>query len=184
MATSTSDLSESSVPDELTSSVLLMNFPPIPDMPEFLRGKSFAMVRGCYCGPLEEGEALLQSWRTWRTPVVDDFKVMPFIEVAAISNDPVDPVPGFSSGAWLRELSDEAIDLLIRYAYGSADSGPSPLVLAEVRHAGGAISRVKPGSNAYGNREASLLLQLLGMAPTPEAYRHLQQLTGELKQRL
>jgi hypothetical protein len=32
--------------------------------------------------------------------------------------------------------------------------------------------------------KASLLLQLLGMAPTPEAYRHLQQLTGELKQRL
>ena len=173
-----------SVPDELTSSVLLMNFPPIPDVPEFLRGKSFAMVRGCYCGPLEEGEALLQSWRAWRTPVVDDFKVMPFADVAAISNDPVDPVPGFSSGAWLRELSDEAIDLLIRYAYGSGDSGPSPLVLAEVRHAGGAIARVKPESNAYGNREASLLLQLLGMAPTPEAYRHLQLFTRELKQYL
>lgn len=60
----------------------------------------------------------------------------------------------------------------------------TPDVLAEVRHAGGAIARVKPESNAYGNREASLLLQLLGMAPVPEAYRHLQQLSGELKQRL
>jgi FAD/FMN-containing dehydrogenase len=167
-------------PDELTSSVLIMNFPPIPEVPEFLRGQSFAMVRGCYCGPAEEGEALLQSWRAWRAPYVDDSKAMPFAGVATISNDPVDPVPGFSTGAWLRELSDEAIDLLIRYAAGN--NGSSPLVLAEVRHAGGAIARVRPGSNAYGNRDASLLLQLLGMAPTPEAYRHLQQITGELKQ--
>jgi FAD/FMN-containing dehydrogenase len=171
-----------SAPDELTSSVLIMNYPPIPAIPEFLRGKSFAMVRGCYCGPVEQGEALLQSWRAWRAPVVDDFKAMPFADVGTISNDPVDPVPGVSTGAWLRELSDEAIELLIRS--GTGYGGPSPIGIAEVRHAGGAIGRVRPGSNAYGNRDATLLLQLLGMAPTPEAQRHVQQATGEVKQAL
>jgi hypothetical protein len=29
---------------------------------------------------------------------------------------------------------------------------------------------------------ATYLMQLIGMAPTPEAYRHPQQVTGELKQ--
>jgi hypothetical protein len=173
-----------SIPDELTSSVLIMNFPPIPEVPESLRGQSFAMVRGCYCGPLEEGEALLQSWRSWRTPLVDDFKAVPFADVATISNDPVDPLPGFSSGAWLRELSDQAIDLLIRYGYGCGNSDRSPFAVTEVRHAGGVISRVRVDTSAYSNREATLLLQLIGMAPTPEIYRHLQQMTGELKQEL
>ncbi len=171
-----------SLPDEMTSSVLLMNFPPVPEVPEFLRGQSFAMVRGCYCGPVEQGEALLKSWRTWRVPSVDDFRVMPFASVATISNDPVDPVPGWTTGAWLRDLSDEAIDILI--GYGSGSNGPSPFVVTEVRHAGGAVGRVESGSSAYGNRDASLLLQLIGMAPTPETYRHLQQVAGELKQGL
>ncbi|MCB9419966.1 MAG: hypothetical protein H6667_09185 [Ardenticatenaceae bacterium] len=35
-------------PDGLTLSVLIMNFPPIPYLLEFLRGQSFALVRGCY----------------------------------------------------------------------------------------------------------------------------------------
>jgi FAD/FMN-containing dehydrogenase len=172
-----------SAPDELTSSVLIMNFPPIPEIPAFLRGQSFAMVRGCYCGPVDQGEALVQSWRRWRAPVVDDFKVMSFADVATISNDPVEPVPGVSTGAWLRELGDEAIDLVIRYALGNHNNS-SPIGIAEVRHAGGAIARIKADHNAYGNRDASLLLQLLGMAPTPEAYRHWQHYTDELKQRL
>ena len=60
-------------PDELTSSVVLMNFPPVPEVPEFLRGQSFVIVRGCYSGPMEEGEELLKHWRTWQAPLIDDF---------------------------------------------------------------------------------------------------------------
>jgi FAD/FMN-containing dehydrogenase len=172
----------STAPEELTSSVLIMNYPSIPELPEHLRGRSFAMVRGCYCGPVEHGEALLHEWRAWRTPELDDFKAMAFAGVGTISNDPVDPVPGVSTGAWLRELSDGAIDLLIRSSTG--DSEPSPIGIAEVRHAGGAIARMRPSSSAYGNRNATFLLQLLGLAPNPEAQRHVKQATSDLKRAL
>lgn len=171
-----------SAPDELTSSILIMNFPPIPQVPEILRGQSFIIVRGCYSGPVEQGPALLQSWRDWRTPLIDAFKEMPFSQVATISNDPVNPMAALSTGAWLRELSDEVIDILIRYAAPGNEA--SPLVFAEVRHAGGAIARVDPQAGAYGNREASLLLQMIGPAPTPEAYHHLAQYTGQIKEHL
>jgi FAD/FMN-containing dehydrogenase len=171
-----------SAPDELTSSILIMNYPPIPQVPEFLRGQTFVQVRGCYCGPIQRGEALLQGWRDWRAPVIDDFKAVPFGQVATISNDPVDPMPGLSTGAWLRELSDKAIDVLIRY--GARDDGPNPLVFAEVRHAGGAVARAQGSPNAYGNRDASLILQMVGVTPTPEAYHHLKQYTDEVKEHL
>jgi FAD/FMN-containing dehydrogenase len=171
-----------SAPDELTSSVVIMNFPPVPDVPEPLRGGSFAMVRGCYCGPIEQGEALLRYWRDWRAPFIDDFKAMPFSQVATISNDPVDPMPGLSTGAWLRELNDEAIDILIQYA--TANNRASPLVFAEVRHAGGMVARIKPNANAYGNRDAPLLLQMVGLAPTPEAHHDLKQYTDQVKDHL
>lgn len=169
----------SSIPDELTSSIVIMNFPPIPELPEFLRGQSFAMVRGCYCGPMEEGETLLGYWRDWRAPIIDDFKAMPFSEVATISNDPVDPLPGLSSGAWLRELNDQVLETLIRY--GAPSEGPPLFLMTEVRHAGGAISRLEHTANAFSHREALHSLQVVGVTETPEAYRGLQAYTQRLK---
>ena len=169
-------------PDELTSSVVLMNFPPFPSVPEFLRGQSFVIVRGSYSGPVEQGEELLKHWRTWETPIVDGFTAMPFAQVAAISNDPVDPMPSHSSGMWLKDISDETVDILIRYAVPR--NGPPMLAFAEVRHAGGAISRVDPRSAAYGNRDAQHILQVVGGAPTPEAHEALNQHIAQLKRAL
>ncbi len=169
-------------PDELTSSIVIMNYPPIPEVPDFLRGQSFAMVRGCYCGPVEQGQALVQSWRDWSPPAIDDFKALPFSQVATISNDPLDPVPGMSSGAWLGDLSDEVIDQLVRFA--TANAGASPLTVTEIRHAGGAVARVDAQASAYSHRDASLLLQCIGITPTPEAQRHLRQYIDVFKDAL
>lgn len=168
-----------SVPDELTSSFVLMNFPPIPDIPEFLRGQSFVMIRGCYCGPVEQGEALLDYWRSWRAPLIDDFKTMPFSQVAAISNDPVEPIAAVASGAWLSELSDAAIDILIT---NSQPAAGSPLIFIEVRHAGGAMAH--PGTGAYSNRADSLSLEMVGAIFSPEGHTALRRFHAQVKQAL
>lgn len=169
-------------PDELTAAYVLMNFPPFPEVPEFLRGQSFVIIRGCYCGPVEQGEALLQLWREWRTPLVDDFKVMPFTDVAAISNDPIDPFPALSSGAWLSDLSDEVVETLIEYVFPR--NSPPPLLFSEIRHAGGAISTVDPRSTAYSHREAQYGLQFISAVPTPEIRASVSQYIAQLKQTL
>jgi FAD/FMN-containing dehydrogenase len=170
-----------SAPDALTTSVVLMNYPPIPQVPEMLRGKSFVMVRGAYAGPLDEGEALLQSWRDWKTPLMDDFKAMPFREVGRISSDPVNPMPSNGSGGWMRELSDAAIDTLIRYAL--PQGGPPPLTMVEVRHAGGAINReANPG--AFSRRDAELMYFCVGMTPTAEAHEKLGEYLQAMKSEL
>lgn len=171
-----------SAPEELTSSIALMNLPPLPQIPGLLRGKSVVMVRGAYAGPVEQGEALVKFWLERRTPIVNTFRAMPFAEVASISNDPIDPSPSFSTSVWLRELTDEAIDTLIQY--GVNRNGSSPLVFAEIRHAGGAIARIDKQTNAYGNRDASLILQLVGVAPTSEALQKLRQYTSEVRRAL
>jgi hypothetical protein len=170
------------LPDEMTSSIVLMNFPPIPDVPEPLRGQSFAIVRGCYAGPVEEGEALMRSWREWRTPVLDMFGSMPFSAVAQISQDPPDPVPGSVTGAWLRDLSDETVDTLIRFV--APAGGPPPLVFLEVRHAGGAMARVDPEASAYSVRDASLLMETVAITPTPEALAQAEGHVAALKEAL
>jgi len=171
-----------SAPDELTSAIVLMNFPPIPAVPDFLRGKSAVMIRGCYTGSVKDGEALIQAWLDWQPPLANMWRAMPFSEVATISSDPEDPMPGMITGAWMRVLSDAAIDTLIKY--GISVDGSSPLTVTEIRHAGGAIARVDKHANAFGNRNASLVLNLVGATPTPEARARMESHTSAMLEEL
>jgi FAD/FMN-containing dehydrogenase len=153
-------------PNALTSAVVIMNYPPMPALPEFLRGKSFVQVRGCYAGDVAEGETLLKFWLDWRAPIANLWHAMPFTEADTISNDPRDPLPGKSSGAWLSTLSDASIDALIQHA--SAADG-SPLVITEVRQAGGAIRNTHAKAAAFGHRDAEFVMHVVGITPSPDA---------------
>ena len=164
-------------PDELTSSFVLMNFPPLDLVPEMFRGKSFAMVRGCWCGEVEKGEQLLSFWRDWKAPVYDLWSEIPFSQAATISNDPVDPMPSFSNGAWMKDIDDEAIATIVDRTLPKG--GPPALVFTEVRHAGGAIARISSDANAYGNRQAQFNLNMIAMTPTPEMHSQVLGYTQE-----
>jgi FAD/FMN-containing dehydrogenase len=170
-------------PDELTSSIALFNFPPLPQIPELLRGKSVVMIRGAYVGSPEDGADRVQPWLDWQTPIANTWHEMPFSQVETISNDPKDPSAGFSAAVWIRELTDEAIETIVRYVQ-PADAQPT-LVFAEIRHAGGAIARVDSNANAYSNRDGQLVMQMVGMAPTPEAHQrvkdHIEAFKAELQ---
>ncbi len=155
-----------SAPAELTSAVVLMNFPPLPELPEALRGRSAVMVRGCYCGNLSRGETLINEWRSWRTPFLDDFKVMPFTKVGSISDEPIGPVANHRSSAWLKDLRDETIEAILHYLISGY--GSSPLAAIEIRHAGGAIADPARDTAAYSHRQETMLLQMIGMVPTVE----------------
>ena len=45
------------VPDEVTSVGRLLQFPPLPQIPEPLRGKSFALVEAAFLGAEADGRA-------------------------------------------------------------------------------------------------------------------------------
>ena len=47
----------------MTSVGLLMNFPPIPEVPEPVRGKSFAILEVIYCGDPADGEEIVAPLR-------------------------------------------------------------------------------------------------------------------------
>ena len=170
------------LPDEMTSSVLIMNYPPFEMVPEPVRGKSFALVRGCYAGDVEVGKALVDSWRAWKTPALDAFGPMPFAAAGSISQDPRDPIPGYNSGAFVSDLCDDAIDAIL--AHSLPQNGPPPVIKIEVHHGGGAIARVHRQDAAVSHREATLLLHLVAMTPGPEAFqaaeRHAASLLGAL----
>lgn len=157
------------LPNDWTTSAAVMNMPPLPELPPFLSGQSVVMIHACYAGDARIGQMMAQAWMDWKAPIVNGFHEMPFSEVGSISNDPQDPVPGKSSGAWLADLSDETIDTVLRFALPAG--GPPALVKTEIRRAGGAMAMVENTARAYSNRQAPFVLQMVGISPTPEAVK-------------
>lgn len=119
------------VDPEFTSSFLLCAFPDLEAVPPPLRGRSFAIVRGCHCGDEEDGQGLVDRWRAWRTPELDTFRTLPFRAMETISNDPIDPIPALSSGRWLSDADRTTLSAM----HDLLESGG---MFAEIRHAGGA----------------------------------------------
>lgn len=155
------------LPDEFSTAVVFLNFPPIPEIPPYLRGRSFVAVRGAYSGErLEEGKELMRYWyEGFGEPDVDDMRVRPYAQMDAISMDPVDPVAADVRVERLDELSPEAIETLVEVA--GAGSG-SPLIVLEIRHLGGAMGREPERPSAVGLRDSRFTLEAIGATPTPE----------------
>ena len=153
------------VPDELSSWLAIMKFPPLPQVPEKFRGKTLVLLVGAFAGHAAEGASHLQRWLDWRPPLENTFHELPFSEIGSISKDPVEPTAVFGSSEMLAQLSDAAIDVIV----AQATDPSSPLGLNVVRHAGGAMARPAVHASAVGNRDAQLYLFTAGMAPTPEA---------------
>ena len=172
-------------PDALTTAVVIMNYPPLPVVPEFLRGQSFVMVRGCYADEvsLEGGYLWVQSWRNWKQPLHDFWNVMPFSHGDMISQDPVEPLPSLPSGAWLSELTDDAIDALIAGA-GSHNGQPPAILFNEVRLMGGAMRTVNAADSPIGHRDAGFVLNSAGLALSPEMKQAVERASREMKRQL
>lgn len=154
------------LPDEVTTSVAFLNIPPLPFVPEPLRGKSVVTLRACYCGEkLKDGEALIRPLREMGEPIMDTFSVMPYAAMDAISMDPVDPMGAVQHSEMLRDLTPEAIDTLVRVA--GAGSG-SPLIMLEIRQLGGALARTPGRLCPMGRGEARFSMNMVGAAFTPE----------------
>ena len=155
------------LPDEMTTAVAFMNIPPLPDIPEPLRGGSFVVVRGCYSGANpEDGDEMFRPVREGLgDPVMDTFGVMPVAAMDAISMDPVDPMASVQHSEMLRDLSPGAIEALLEVA--GPGSG-SPLIMLEIRQLGGALARTPDRLSPMGGGEAGYVMNCVGVTFTPE----------------
>ena len=172
------------VPDELTAAVAIMNFPPFEEVPEPVRGRSFAIVRGCWCGPVEEGAALLDEWRDWQAPALDLFGPMPFGRMAEISQDPVDPVPALVGTDSLTDLDEATSQALIEHTLPAG--GPPVLMFSEIRHGGGALATSGTGAGRARLRDVPFVTHVVGVPDPEDPQRladHLRSLSSALAPR-
>src|SRR6266487_3392694 len=120
----------STIPDELTVSASLMTTP---------GGLPAIAINLCYCGPLEEGERLVEPVRTFGLPLVDLIRPRSYLKMLTQAN--LGAPAGrsyYEKASTLSDLSDEAIDAMV--AYGLACTSPLSQIL--IQHVHGAATRV------------------------------------------
>jgi hypothetical protein len=153
------------VSEDVTSILRFLRPPDIPDVPEPLRGKELLVIDAACIGDQAAGEAAIAPLREIGEPILDSFAQIPAAGLCRIHMDPENPVPGFGHHSVLRELSDEAIDA---FAGVAGPGSGSPLLLAELRHLGGAIGRPDSDGGALSHLDAAFTLFSIGMVMSPE----------------
>jgi hypothetical protein len=158
------------VPDELTSFGRILQFPPLPMIPEPLRGNSFALVEAAYLGSEADGAELMRPLRDLG-PAMDTFAMVPPVGLAEMHMDPPDPVPVVGDHQLLKSLPAKAIDDLV--AVAGPDSG-SPLLSLEIRHLEGALARSEPHHGALSTIPGMFATFAVGLAVDAESNAALQ----------
>ena len=97
-------LAETGLPDELTTVGRLLQLPPIEEIPEPVRGKSFVIVEAIHAGEPEVADRLLGPLRALG-PVNDTIARIPMPALSHLHMDPEHPVSGVGDGVMLGRAS-------------------------------------------------------------------------------
>ena len=149
-------------PETVTTSLRLMHFPPVPELPPFISGRSVIVIDGAILETDAAAAALLEPLRAL-APEMDSFARIPSAALTAVHMDPPAPSAAVSEHAMLTGIDDALID-----AFVAASFGARPMV-SEIRHCGGALARRCERSGAVGSLDGDYLLSALAIVPVPEA---------------
>jgi hypothetical protein len=155
-----------SAPDDVTTSVAILNLPDLEVVPPPLRGRRVLTLRFAYPGATADGERLAAPLRELAPAMMDAIGPLETRDIGRIHNDPDQPGPGWSRGMLLNALDqDFATRLLERVGAGTT----APIIVTELRHLGAATTTDVAGGSAVGGRASSYAFTLVG-TPNPELF--------------
>ncbi len=168
----------SDAPDELTLWAHLFRFPPMPELPELLRGRAFVSVDMTLLGSETEANRLLSRLRQLPAQVLDTVGVVPLSQLGGIAAEPVDPMPTQEYSELLHTLDDAAVDRLVDAAGTAADL---PLAVVQIRHLGGALARARSEDGPNGAVTEQYSLFCLGVPVAPGLPEAIEAAFGEVR---
>ncbi len=167
-------------PRSVTTSARILQLPPLPHLPEPIRGRKLVVIDGAILGDATAAAGELAALRALE-PEIDTFASVPAPALARLHGDPEDPMPAVSDTAMLRELPAEAVAAFC--AAAGATSG-SDLVAAELRQIGGAVGEPAAHGGATSHLDGAFLAFAVGIAAGPELAAHSRGQAARLMQAL
>jgi hypothetical protein len=125
-------------------------------------GEPVISIVVCYCGPVDAGEQVLRPLRSFRSPLEDSIRPMPYqaFQSAPDAGFPCGQLHYWKSG-WLRHVTHEAIETMIRFVRQM----PSPTTGVGLQHLHGAASRVDRSATAFPHRAEQYDFLILSQWP-------------------
>ena len=145
-----------SAPDAVTTVLRIMHFPALDDLPPFLSGRSVVVVDGVFAGDVDAGRTAVARLRALG-PERDTWGPASPAALSHLHMDPEQPVPAVGESSLLGEIDAAGLD-----AFAAAVQ--PPLLAGELRHLGGALSRVADGAGALGSLHGEYVLISGGIA--------------------
>jgi FAD/FMN-containing dehydrogenase len=150
-----------SAPDELTAYAGLVTTPD---------GVPAVAVIACHCGEETEAERAMRPLREFGQPLLDAIQRMPLPAMQQLLDEAFpDRAYNYWKSTFVRELSDDAVDLLVEHA----NRARSPLSAVVVELYGGAADRVGDAETAFAQRRAGYDIGIMAQWTDPsEADEH------------
>ncbi|MGI3782733.1 MAG: FAD-binding oxidoreductase, partial [Janthinobacterium lividum] len=155
--------------EEATTSLRLMNLPPLPGVPPALTGRQILVLDGAVTvqRPADIRRAhrvtddLLDPLRTAAAPILDTWHVGPPSALTTTHLDPSDPLPYHGGHALLKPLGSTGID---RFLSAAGPGSGTSIVSAELRQLGGAFEVPDRTGGAFDRTDAAFAYVGLGIA--------------------
>jgi hypothetical protein len=138
--------------EEVTTSFRIIHFPPLPELPPFLSGRSVVVIDGAYAGEVADGVEALAELRALE-PEMDTWAPSSPAVLSRIHMDAEEPMPYVGDTALLGQLDDAALAAFVAPIRPGA-----PVMFGELRHLGGAVGRAPEGAGAAGRLEGEYLM--------------------------
>lgn len=152
-------------PESATTSLRVMSFPPLPELPPFLSGRDLVVIDGALLESDEDAVEVLAALRALE-PELDTFGRIPTTALLQVHMDPPGPSPAVADHSVLGSLDEAGIEVFLEQVGPGTRSG---LMFAELRHLGGAFAVPTPGGGALAHVPGEYALLCVAMAPTPQA---------------
>ncbi|MFF5207155.1 FAD-binding oxidoreductase [Streptosporangium sp. NPDC000396] len=159
-------------PREVTTSLRVMNLPPLPQIPPALAAGPVVSVDGAVLSATGDSadarrhaEDLLGPLRSVADPVLDTWQLTTTSAVLQAHMDPTDPIPVVGDHMLLGELGDDGAAAFLRVV---GEGSGSPLVVAGLRQLGGAYSTPSPAGGALDHLDAHYSYAGSGAAFDPD----------------
>jgi FAD/FMN-containing dehydrogenase len=153
----------SRAPEEMSAWAALLTSPD---------GQPMVAILACYIGPVETGEAVVQSLKDFGPPVMDMIQPMPYVQAQSLV-DAAFPRGRFNywKSSLLNGLSDAAINALVT----GFREVTSPYTSVLIEQLGGAVGRAARDETAFTHRDSPYDLVIMPMWSAPaEAEKHIR----------
>ncbi|WP_135302780.1 FAD-binding oxidoreductase [Haloarcula amylovorans] len=133
----------------------LAHVPELDEFPEPSWGEPTVALLGSFRGEIGDAEEVYTPLRESATPIADLSGPIPYETLQSmLDEDYPDGLRYYWKSVFLTELTDEVIDIAIRYN----ESAPSRLSTVDVWHLGGAVADVPQDATAFWHRDKPFML--------------------------